>query len=131
MTKKHSLKRSLIASIVVLCLCLTSLIGTTFAWFTDSVTSANNIIKTGTLDVKLEYSVLKDGVWTDYAEVTDATDVFGYNNWEPGYVAVAKFRITTPSFIFAIDSAVLHNKATQISTTTPHIIVVAMISSYP
>ena len=94
MTKKNSLKRSLIASIVILCLCFTSLIGTTFAWFTDSVTSANNIIQTGTLDVKLEYSVLKDGAWTDYAEVTDATDVFGYNNWEPGYVAVAKFKIT-------------------------------------
>ena len=94
MTTKHSLKRSLIASIVILCLCFTSLIGTTFAWFTDSVTSANNIIKTGTLDVKLEYSVLEDGVWSDYAEVTANTDVFGYNNWEPGYVAVAKFRIT-------------------------------------
>ena len=94
MTKKNSLKRSLIASIVILCLCFTSLIGTTFAWFTDSVTSANNVIKSGTLDVKLEYSVLKDGAWTDYAEVTKDTDVFGYNNWEPGYVAVAKFRIT-------------------------------------
>ena len=37
MTKKHSTKRTLIASILVLCLCLTSFIGTTFAWFTDSV----------------------------------------------------------------------------------------------
>ena len=30
-------------------------IGTTFAWFTDSVTSTNNIIKSGTLDVELYY----------------------------------------------------------------------------
>ena len=94
MAKKYSCKRSLLASVLILCLCFTSFVGTTFAWFTDSVTSANNIIKTGTLDVKLEYSVLEDGVWTDYAEVTKDTDVFGYNNWEPGYVAVAKFRIT-------------------------------------
>jgi len=94
MAKKYSCKRSLLASVLILCLCLTSFVGTTFAWFTDSVTSANNIIKTGTLDVKLEYSVLEDGVWTDYAEVTKDTDVFGYNNWEPGYVAVARFRIT-------------------------------------
>ena len=37
MTKTHSTKRSLVAAALVLCLCLSTFIGTTFAWFTDSV----------------------------------------------------------------------------------------------
>ena len=35
MTKKHSTKRALIASVLSLALCFTMLIGTTFAWFTE------------------------------------------------------------------------------------------------
>ena len=31
------------------------LLGTTFAWFTDSVTSGSNVIQAGTLDIVLEY----------------------------------------------------------------------------
>ena len=94
MTKFRSVKSALLTSVVSLFLCVAMLVGSTFAWFTDSVTSGQNVIKTGTLDIKLEYSVLENGVWTDYAEVTDTTDIFGYDNWEPGYVEVAKFRIT-------------------------------------
>ena len=85
MTKKHSTKRSLIASILVLCLCLTSFIGTTFAWFTDSVTSANNIIKSGTLDVEMYWAdgkgVVEGASWTDASEGS----IFNNKLWEPGY----------------------------------------------
>ena len=52
MTKK-STKRALLSSVMALFLCLTMLLGTTFAWFTDSVTSGSNIIQSGTLDVDL------------------------------------------------------------------------------
>ena len=55
MTKKYSTKKALIASVLMLAICFTMLIGTTFAWFTDSVTSGNNVIKTGNLDIVLEY----------------------------------------------------------------------------
>ena len=94
MTKFRSVKSALITSVVSLFLCVAMLLGTTFAWFTDSITSGQNVIQSGKLDIKLEYSVLENGVWTDYAEVTNTTDIFGYNNWEPGYVSVAKFRIS-------------------------------------
>lgn len=94
MTKFRSVKSALLTSVVSLFLCVAMLVGSTFAWFTDSVTSGQNVIKTGTLDVKLEYSVFENGAWTAYAEVTDTTDIFGYDNWEPGYVEKAKFRIT-------------------------------------
>ena len=40
-------------SALSLLLCVSMLVGTTFAWFTDSVTSAGNIIQSGTLDVDM------------------------------------------------------------------------------
>ena len=96
MTKKHSTKRALIASILVLCLCLTSFIGTTFAWFTDSVTSANNIIKSGTLDVEMYYA---DGTLAVPAEESTSWEdaskgaIFSYDNWEPGYAVARHIKI--------------------------------------
>ena len=50
-----STKRGLIISAMAILVCFTMLLGTTYAWFTDSVTSAGNIIKTGDLNVTLEY----------------------------------------------------------------------------
>ena len=93
MTTK-STKRALIVSVLSLFICFTMLLGTTYAWFTDSVTSAGNIIKTGTLDVSLEYSKTApadkdDSKWIDAS--TGA--IFDYNNWEPGYVQVRYVKI--------------------------------------
>ncbi len=89
MTKKMNTKRALLGSIIALILCISMLAGSTYAWFTDSVTSGKNIIQSGNLDVKLEYH---DG--TTWQEVTESTDVFGYDNWEPNAVRVIKFRVT-------------------------------------
>ena len=47
-------KRSLVASGLSLAVSAALLLGTTFAWFTDSVTSANNKIQAGNLEVALE-----------------------------------------------------------------------------
>ena len=88
MTKKYSTKRSLIASLLILCLCFTSFVGTTFAWFTDSVTSANNIIKSGNLDIELEY-------WngTEWKDVKGASDILTNTLWEPGVTEIAYLRV--------------------------------------
>ena len=51
--KKSTTKISLVASIAALVLCCAMLIGTTFAWFTDSASTAVNKIQAGTLDVQL------------------------------------------------------------------------------
>ena len=51
--KKSTTKTSLVASIAALVLCCAMLIGTTFAWFTDSASTAVNKIQAGTLDVQL------------------------------------------------------------------------------
>ena len=53
MTKQKSTKRALLMSGLALIMCIAMLAGSTFAWFTDSVTSAGNIIKSGTLKVDL------------------------------------------------------------------------------
>ena len=93
MTKKHSTKRALIASVLSLALCFTMLIGTTFAWFTDSATSNNNIIQSGTLDVAMYWAK-----GTENPETTAWTDastgaIFDYDKWEPGYVEVRHIKI--------------------------------------
>ena len=91
MTKKNSTKKALLASALSLLLCISMLIGTTYAWFTDSVTSANNIIMSGNLDVALEYSI--DMVnWT---AVDANTNVFDDEAlWEPGYTEVVYLRVS-------------------------------------
>lgn len=53
MTKTKSTKRALLMSALALLMCVSMLIGSTFAWFTDSVTSAGNVIQSGTLKVDL------------------------------------------------------------------------------
>lgn len=78
-------------SFLSLFLCVTMLLGTTFAWFTDEVTSTNNIIKSGTLDVNLEY---KNSVITDWTGVDATTNVFLSNLWEPGHTEVVKLKVT-------------------------------------
>ena len=52
----NTTRRSLSTSIVALVLCFSMLVGTTFAWFTDSVTSSGNVIASGNLKVEMEWS---------------------------------------------------------------------------
>ena len=89
--KKHSTKRALIASILSLTLCFSSLIGTTFAWFTDTVTSASNVIAAGNLDVELYH--VNDKV-TTASPVAGDTELFdSVELWEPGVMVWEKFTI--------------------------------------
>ena len=53
MTKTKSTKRALLMSALALITCVSMLVGSTFAWFTDSVTSGSNIIKSGKLEIAL------------------------------------------------------------------------------
>ena len=85
-------KLAFVHSLIALILCASMFVGTTFAWFTDSVTSANNIIQSGTLDVELEW---KDETDDEWAKVTDSEEpIFTYTLWEPGYTQVKYVRIS-------------------------------------
>ena len=69
------------------------LAGTTFAWFTDSVTNKGNKIQSGTLDVSLSEF---NNETKAYDEITEKSDpIFNYNKWEPGYSDVASFKSLT------------------------------------
>ena len=86
---KHSLKTSLTA----LLLCFVMLVGTTFAWFTDEVTSANNIIKAGNLDIGMSWS-FDNTNWND-VEGDAATPVLSRDIiWEPGYTAIRYIKVS-------------------------------------
>ena len=90
---KYSTKRALIASLLTLALCFTSLIGTTFAWFTDSATSGGNVIKSGKLDVVLEWAEGdEDPTAVTWKNAEDGA-IFNYDKWEPGYVEAKHLKI--------------------------------------
>ena len=84
MNNSKSTKRSLLMSALALVMCLSMFVGSTFAWFTDSVTSSNNIIKSGTLDVAMTYADEVDGTYEDASKGA----IFDYKLWEPGYTQV-------------------------------------------
>ena len=92
MTKRFS-KKTLMTSIISLVLCLAMLLGTTFAWFTDSVSSANNIIKSGNLDVEMYWAEGTDdpavATWYDASKGA----IFNNDKWEPGYTEVRHIKI--------------------------------------
>ena len=89
MTNARSTKRALIASAISVLLCVSMLLGTTYAWFTDSVTSANNIIVSGNLDVELYWSTDASN-WTP---VNSTTNVFTDALWEPGHTEVVYLKV--------------------------------------
>ena len=96
MSSNKQTRRTLVASVLALVVCAAMLIGTTFAWFTDSVTSGRNTITAGNLDVELEYATVVDtqaGTLSEWKTVQDATDLFADGLWEPGYAQVVYLRV--------------------------------------
>ena len=89
MTNSKSSKRALFSSVVALLLCFTMLLGTTFAWFTDSAASGSNVITAGNLDIVVEYTL--DG--ETWKNLDGATDLFKKGLWEPGHTEVVALRI--------------------------------------
>ncbi len=90
MNNKKATKRALLTSVMALVMCVVMLVGTTFAWFTDTASTGVNKIVAGNLDVKLMYS-------TDmqtWKEATDQTKLFSDNAlWEPGYTQVVYLKV--------------------------------------
>ena len=85
--KKSTTKTSLVASIAALVLCCAMLIGTTFAWFTDTASTAVNSIQAGTLDIALEMKVNDGWVSAEGQTLSWVKAASGENEavlWEPG-----------------------------------------------
>ena len=90
MNNKRATKRALLTSVMALVMCVVMLVGTTFAWFTDTASTGVNKIQSGNLDVKLMYST--DMV--EWKEATDQTKLFNDNAlWEPGHTQVVYLKV--------------------------------------
>ena len=91
MTKTKNVKRTLFASAMCLILCFVMLLGTTYAWFTDTVTSAGNKIQSGTLVMDLELYDVENDKWNSIKE--SKTPIFNYEKWEPGRTEVQLLKV--------------------------------------
>ena len=90
MTKTKNTKKALLISVLSLVVCLSMLIGTTYAWFTDTVTSGVNTIMAGNLDIELYHTNKVD---TD-EKVNANTKLFDdIALWEPGAVVYENFKV--------------------------------------
>ncbi len=90
MTNTKSTKRALLVSVMAMVICFTMLLGTTFAWFTDTAKSGNNVIKSGNLEVQFDYW---DGdSWESAESVKNIFDPDAL--WEPGYTDLVYVRVT-------------------------------------
>ena len=106
MRNKKYTKRALVASVLSVVVCVALLVGSTFAWFTDSVTSSNNKITAGNLDISATYQDvdMKNGTVTytvpgfdrvpngaikfaaDAADINQDHAIISEDRWEPGAV---------------------------------------------
>ncbi len=92
MTKTNS-KKALLSSAFALVLSVAMLIGTTFAWFTDTASTAVNKIQAGNLDIKLAYKNSTTG--GEFKEANRETPVFDNNAlWEPGHVEYVVLKVS-------------------------------------
>ena len=94
MNNKRATKRALLTSVMALVMCVVMLVGTTFAWFTDTASTGVNKIQAGNLDVDI---VDKEG--TNHLDTLNFTKAAGAPDgeqllWEPGCRYVTEgFRI--------------------------------------
>ena len=97
MSNRKQTKRALLTSVMALVMCVVMLVGTTFAWFTDTATTSVNKIEAGNLDVALYYGDTADGAngtnWTELVDGSPALKFLQSNGttatqqdfyWEPG-----------------------------------------------
>ena len=88
MNNKRATKRALLTSVMALVMCVVMLVGTTFAWFTDTASTGVNKIQAGNLDIELQMKD-NDGNWVK-AEGKTLTFKAKDNRaadkilWEPG-----------------------------------------------
>ena len=84
-------KRTKLISVLLIVLCLSLCVGATYAYFTDSVTSAGNKIQAGNLKIDLELLDKETGNWNSIK--TSQAPIFNYNLWEPGYTDVKLLKV--------------------------------------
>ena len=91
MNNKRATKRALLTSVMALVMCVVMLVGTTFAWFTDTASTGVNKIQAGNLKMEVTYKNTSDG---EFKTLNESTEVFMENAlWEPGHVEFAVLNV--------------------------------------
>ena len=91
MNNKRATKRALLTSVMALVMCVVMLVGTTFAWFTDTASTGVNKIQAGNLKMEVTY---KNTVGGGFVKVDKAIPVFNNDAlWEPGHVEFAVLNV--------------------------------------
>lgn len=85
MTKIKNTRRALLSSALVILMCVAMLIGTTFAWFTDTASTGVNRIQAGKLDVDIVNAAGTDSITGSSLSFksADNTTVGENIKWEP------------------------------------------------
>ena len=92
MNTKKATKRALLTSVMALVMCVVMLVGTTFAWFTDTASTGVNKIQAGNLDIEMEYKNNTTG--GEFKPVDTDKKVFNEEAlWEPGHVEYVVLKI--------------------------------------
>jgi predicted ribosomally synthesized peptide with SipW-like signal peptide len=119
--KKSAAKKTLIASAAAVSLSALLFAGTTFAWFTDSVSSGISTVTSGNLKIGFE-------VWNgeNYVAVDENTNIFGDQTdlWEPGHVQTAYVRIANKgslSLKYNLNMTASANNFVNVSTETTNL----------
>ena len=88
MNNRKATKRALLTSVMALVMCVVMLVGTTFAWFTDTATANVNKIQAGKLDVELldKDGNSVEGQTLNFLQTDENGNVQPNANilWEPG-----------------------------------------------
>ena len=95
MNTKKATKRALLTSVMALVMCVVMLVGTTFAWFTDTASTGVNKIQAGNLDIELAYKNAETMTTdTGFKAANKDTPVFKEGAlWEPGHVEYVVLKI--------------------------------------
>ena len=96
MNNKRATKRALLTSIMALVMCVVMLVGTTFAWFTDTASTGVNKIQAGNLNVELAYKNAETMTTdTGFKAANKDTPVFKEGAlWEPGHVEYVVLKVS-------------------------------------
>ena len=85
---KKATKHALLTSVMALVMCVVMLVGTTFAWFTDTASTGVNRIQAGNLKVDIvdESNQSLDGKTLKFIQAVNETEKASVDNvlWEPG-----------------------------------------------
>jgi len=151
--KERKTKKTLLASIIVMIVCIAMLLGTTFAWFTDSVSNTGNRIQAGTLKIDLlKYDKNSQATAAEgkYVSIANGTgDIFRANAtvaqdsydtlWEPGKTQMVSLAVENKgnlavkytAYIDVTDEGLLDDPSTDAKDSSLEYALIPMTSATP